>query len=636
MSRHSAFRTGLLALVVAFLAAPVARPQGEGDPAADLRIGTIHSSPQEIWVDVPADLSRTWSLTLGTLIDFQYAVNPELSYLESNGQIRLGGLWVVVVPQPSAGMDVTRVLIGAGDGAVELADDLNVIAGAILGVIADRVEGRAVPGVPLSPYAYQGGDQPVVNNYYDYGDTYYDYGSDYVPYVSPWATSYSTSYWGVYWWPTQSYYGWGSPWCSWYKPYYSLCYTPWWGWKGSWAWSSYCYAGGWSFGIGGYAPWAWNCDPWWAGSAWYGGYGSYVYIDNYYEHYYEDDDDWGGPPDNGNNGGGGDNGIGTFVGVDPRAGDLDVVPISPLPHKGYDPIDNAGRNAPGLRDPSVARVGDDPVLGGGNGRGVTGTTGNGGRGTTTGGGRDVGGGTGPGIGSGGGPGIGSGRDTGSSSGGGTRGTLPPIVVSGTDDRSIPRAGPRTIVVTTSRPSISTARSPGRSPTVVAMPTVSFQPSLSRVTTYSGSGGSYDTGASRGVTTFAPTSTSRSNGGLFAPTSSSSNRGGSYGTSSRTTSTPTVSTPRVSTPRAPTYSTPTRTSYPTPSVRTSSPTPTRSTPSVSRPSPTPTRSTPPTTRSSPKPSSRSSASPSRSSSSRSSSSGRTSSKSRSTPKGPRPR
>jgi hypothetical protein len=617
MSRHSAFRTGLLALVVAFLAAPVARPQDEGDPAGELRIGTIHSSPREVWVDVAADLSRTWSLTLATLIDFQYSVNPELSYLESNGQIRLGGLWVVVVPQPSAGMDVTRVLIGTEDDSVAFGDELSVIAGAILGVIADRVEGRPEPP-PAVPSYFPSDQQQVVNNYYDYGDTYYDYGPDYTPYVSPWATSYSSSYWGVYWWPTSSYYGYGSPWSSWYKPYYSLCYTPWWGWQGSYYWSNYCYGGGWSWGFG---------SAWYGG---YGGYGSYCYYDDWYDDNWDDDDNWNDPPNNG-----GDDGVGTFVGLDPRAGDLDVVPVSPLPHKGYDPVDRTSGTVNGPLGTSVARVDDDTILGGGNGRGVTGTTGTtgtSGRGTTTGNGRDTGTDTGTGWDT----GTGSGGDSGTSggrgtpTGGGTRGTLPPIVVSGTDDRSVPRASPRTIVVTTSRPSISTVRSPGRSPTVVAMPTVSFRPSLSRVTTFTGSGSSGSSG-SRYATNFAP-ATSTSSGGLFAPTSSSS-RSGSFGTSSRTSSSPTVSTPRM-----PTYSTPTvRTSNPsptrsTPTIRSPSPMPTRSTPSVSRPSPT--RSSPSATRSSPKPSSRSSSS--RPSSSRSSSSGRSSSSSRSKPRSSRPR
>lgn len=522
-TRHSGIRAGLFALAITLLAVPSASPQAEAIDSAVAPVGVIHSSPEEVWVDVPADLSRTWSLTLTTLIDFQYSVDPELSYLENNGQIQLGGLWIVVVPQPTVGAEVTRVLIGTVNSANGLANELSVIAGALLGVIADRVEGRPEPVVAAAL-----GAQQVVNNYY------YDYGPNYEPYVSTSATIYSTNYWGLYWWPTTTYYGWGSPWYSWYKPYYSLCYTPWWGWKGSVYWSNYCYAGGWSSG---WSNTPWINNPWWGGPSWYGGYGGYnnVDVDVDVVVIVNDDDDLNGTPPGGDGGG-----IGTFVGVDPRVTDLDVVPTSTFPRKAYSPTSDTG---------------------------------------------------------------------------GTR--LPRIVVSNTEERHTPRAGPRTIVVTTSRPTVSIARSA----TVVAMPAVRFAPSLGRVTTLVDNGRSSGR-TSRPVTSFAPTSSSRSSG-LFAPTrtTSSSSRSTPTHTPSRTTVyTPAPSTHRTASPVS------TRSSSPSHSVRSPSPAPQRSKPAVSRPRPS--HSSPTTTRSSSRSSSRS-----HSAGTRSSKSSRSSSKSKS---GHRPR
>jgi hypothetical protein len=111
------------------------------EDAAPPDLGVVHADGDEAWVDLGTDLASTWKVTLATLAERGHPVDPALSYVESNGQIAIDGLWIAVVPRASRGAAVTRVRMVALDSETPGVSrtELLVRAGVLLGVIAERV-----------------------------------------------------------------------------------------------------------------------------------------------------------------------------------------------------------------------------------------------------------------------------------------------------------------------------------------------------------------------------------------------------------------------------------------------------------------------------------------------------------------
>jgi hypothetical protein len=228
-----------------FLVALVA-PVEDGPVAPDL--GVVHADDTEAWVDVGADLATTWAITLDALAERGHAVDPEMSYVESNGQIAIGGLWVAVVPRASLAGPVTRVRMVAVDADDSVADrnERLVSAGVLLGVIAERVA-SASPAPAPAPAPAAPPAVATTGAVYDTYDTYntyntYTYGS--AALAAP-VYVYPKYAWTPWWWLG---YGPGCGWSSWYLSY---------GWKSGWSW-------GLNWGWGG----PYWCNPWWPSSFW--------------------------------------------------------------------------------------------------------------------------------------------------------------------------------------------------------------------------------------------------------------------------------------------------------------------------------------------------------------------------------
>jgi hypothetical protein len=251
-------RAGLTAVSSIGLCLMAVLAPAEDDQAAP-DIGIVHAADGEAWVDLERDLASTWDIVRRTLAERGHPVASDVSYVESNGQIAIEGLWVAVVPRASLGIAITRVRMVAlpAEADSEGQTELLVRAGVLLGVIAERAAiansaaaltaspaagpSESVPvAVPGSEYEYEAYDTYNVYNTYNT----YDYGPSTLG--SP-VYVYPSYVWRPWWWL-----GYG-PGCGWYGSY---------GWSNGWSW-------GLSWGSGPYWPASYSFCGW--GPSWYYG-----------------------------------------------------------------------------------------------------------------------------------------------------------------------------------------------------------------------------------------------------------------------------------------------------------------------------------------------------------------------------
>lgn len=229
-------------------------PAPDGAPQlAPPEFGVIQFTTDEAFIDLPVPLADAWKTTLEVTASLVPQVRGDLPYLENNGRIVAGDLWVAVEAQGAPGATWTRIRVAvtpdpAGYGQVR--------AEVLLDAIADRLEPPAPaperfsypPPVPVAedvPVEY------VTNNYYYGSGSYYGpYDAlpsyAYVPtytvpvyypayYGYPVYDTFGCSPWG---WNSGWWYGWGSPWCNPWGSSFSLWYgsgSGWgWGWNGWW------------------------------------------------------------------------------------------------------------------------------------------------------------------------------------------------------------------------------------------------------------------------------------------------------------------------------------------------------------------------------------------------------------------
>jgi hypothetical protein len=241
--------------------------------------GVIQFTSDEAFIDLPVPLAEAWKTTLEVTASLVPQVRGDLPYLENNGRIVAGDLWVAVEAQGAPGATWTRIRVAVTPDASGYGQ---VRAEVLLDAIADRLEPPApaperfsyptpVPAAEEVPVEY------VTNNYY-YGSGAYDGlpSYAYVPtysapvyypayYSYPAYSSFGCSPWA---WNSGWWFGWGGPWCNPWGSSFSLWYGNDW----NWSWSA-CYGSvyanwGWN---GWWGPWDcgpsisigwWDCDDW--------------------------------------------------------------------------------------------------------------------------------------------------------------------------------------------------------------------------------------------------------------------------------------------------------------------------------------------------------------------------------------
>ncbi|HEX5009014.1 MAG TPA: hypothetical protein VFY71_01340 [Planctomycetota bacterium] len=248
----------------------------DGQPVAPPQFGVLQFADDEVYIDLPVGLADAWKQTLEVVASLNDSVQADLPYLESNGRIVAGKLWIAVEAQGAPGTNWVRIRVAIPADEPEYG---KVRAEIILDAIADRFEPPpAAPqeqayNYPQMPASVEGaGDQYVTNNYYygsgPYTDSYnqsypaysyvpvysapYWYGPLYAPYVYYPSYCWSPCYWNTGWW-----FGWGGPWCNPWGSSFSLCWGSGWHWSFSACFGSFC--GWWGNGCG------WGCNPWWSG-----------------------------------------------------------------------------------------------------------------------------------------------------------------------------------------------------------------------------------------------------------------------------------------------------------------------------------------------------------------------------------
>jgi uncharacterized membrane protein YgcG len=255
---------GACALALSPLAAALDTQDGP-PPVAPPDFGVLQFADDEVFIDLNVSLADAWQHTLEVVASLNDAVKADLPYLESNGRIVAGKLWIAVEAQGAPGTNWTRIRIAIPADEPEYG---KVRAEIILDAIADRLEPAAplfekpTHNYPQLPASVEGvADEYVTNNYYYGSEPYstypayepyyspYWYGSLYAPYVCATPYYWSPSYWNTGWW-----YGWGGPWCNPWGSSFAF------GWGCGWNWSfSACFGAvcG-SFG----SCWWDDCDDW--------------------------------------------------------------------------------------------------------------------------------------------------------------------------------------------------------------------------------------------------------------------------------------------------------------------------------------------------------------------------------------
>jgi len=252
---------GLVALALALAVAPAVALDAEPmtpQVVAPPEFGVLQFTEDEAWVDLQVPLVDAWKQTLEVVASLNDAVSADLPYLESNGRIIAGDLWIAVEAAGVPSQTWVRIRVAIPDNEPEYG---KVRAEIILDAIADRLEPPAPDSnkfsYPLAPVAegVAGGDYVTNNYYYDYG-TDPGYGSYYAPYYAPYYPTYIPAY--------------APCWPSWCYPYSSWNCGWWgWGWGGSW-----CNGWGWNWGVsacfGSFcASWNWPWNSWGCGSWWW-------------------------------------------------------------------------------------------------------------------------------------------------------------------------------------------------------------------------------------------------------------------------------------------------------------------------------------------------------------------------------
>ena len=258
----------------------------DAQPVAPPQFGVLQFADDEVYIDLPVSLADAWTQTLQVVASLNESVKADLPYLESNGRIVAGKLWIAVEAQGAPGTNWVRIRVAVPSDEPEYG---KVRAEIILDAIADRFEPPAAApqeqayNYPQLPAAAEGAaDDYVTNNYYYYGsgpytDSYnqtlpsysyvpvygspYYYAPVYAPYVYP-SSCWSPCSWNTGWW-----FGWNSPWCNPWGSSFSLWWGSGWNWSFSACFGSVCGWGGW----GGCSNW-WGCNPWGSscGSGWNG------------------------------------------------------------------------------------------------------------------------------------------------------------------------------------------------------------------------------------------------------------------------------------------------------------------------------------------------------------------------------
>lgn len=255
----------------------------DASPSAGPEWGVMQFAPDEAWIDLPVPLAEAWKQTLEVAASLVPAVKADLPYLESNGRIIAGDLWIAVEAQGEPGADWTRIRIAIPADSPEYGQ---VRAEILLDAIADRLappppppEPRfSYPSYPATPAAEGVPVESITtNNYYygngwggasyeplpsyayvpvSYGAPWY-YGSLYAPYVySSWSSPWC---WNGGWW-----FGWGGPWCNPWGTSFSLWYGSGHGWSFGASWGSVCSSWGWYDNWGPWCGWGvgWWDDDW--------------------------------------------------------------------------------------------------------------------------------------------------------------------------------------------------------------------------------------------------------------------------------------------------------------------------------------------------------------------------------------
>lgn len=275
---------GACALVLNSASATDALDDGGSQPVAAPQFGVLQFADDEVYIDLPVSLADAWKQTVEVVASLNDSVKGDLPYLESNGRIVAGKLWIAVEAQGAPGTNWVRIRVAIPADEPEYG---KVRAEIILDAIADRFEPPAAApqeqayNYPQLPAAVDGAaDQYVTNNYYygsgPYTDAYnqtlpsysyvpvysspYWYGSLYSPYIYYPSSCWSPCSWNTGWW-----FGWGGPWCNPWGSSFSLWWGSGWNWSFSACFGSVC--GSWG---------GWNgCGNWWGGNPWWSGCGGW-------------------------------------------------------------------------------------------------------------------------------------------------------------------------------------------------------------------------------------------------------------------------------------------------------------------------------------------------------------------------
>ncbi|MGQ0554286.1 MAG: hypothetical protein ACT4PU_13845 [Planctomycetota bacterium] len=226
--------------------------------------GIVQSATDEAWVDVPAGLGETWAALVASLLQAGHVVDPELSYVDANGQVVLLGLWIAVLPRASFDEPITRVrIVFTGVGASSGTESVRLQASSLLGAVTGRLAEARAAAAPADAASFgvlpsSADSAPtIIENtiYVPYPETQIEYVPVYAPVYTPiytslswkpwwwgsWGLGYGLSYWGKnfsvswggpgwFWDPwTCSPWGWGSSWGSWNAPFcgHTVCGPSW-------------------------------------------------------------------------------------------------------------------------------------------------------------------------------------------------------------------------------------------------------------------------------------------------------------------------------------------------------------------------------------------------------------------------
>src|SRR6187397_927463 len=159
---------GACALVLNSASATDALDDGGSQPVAAPQFGVLQFADDEVYIDLPVSLADAWKQTVEVVASLNDSVKGDLPYLESNGRIVAGKLWIAVEAQGAPGTNWVRIRVAIPADEPEYG---KVRAEIILDAIADRFEPPAdapqeqAYNYPQLPAAAEGAaDEYVTNN----------------------------------------------------------------------------------------------------------------------------------------------------------------------------------------------------------------------------------------------------------------------------------------------------------------------------------------------------------------------------------------------------------------------------------------------------------------------------------------